>query len=436
MSFEDFVHTSNAIIGGVPLDRQFLSDVWKGAEGQLNRAVNQLLGLPESDLIREAGSADFSRYADDQGAVHGGNESSLEALDGFTSAELGRDAGYNSQQQLVEQQQGPLPSICELKDQMTLFVDNAVTGDLLATVVLTPEACGAMLCDAAEKASGKKLLISVGGKTLDKETSLQANGLSDGEHVKACIHRDIPDNMQCLRCQQFTANPSQKYLCSVCFREHGATYLDGQEEELLDAFLLALKGRYDGRSIDLESLADGALFCADIKLRVRCLELGKPITYDPDGVECKLIVKGPKELRRPWGLVDTAQFYVVSKADSRLLHEGTKQLQENHTRRLPEGWDPKFPHGLSLRDPGAAGPGSDDHNNPSTREAYKIDFSDCGSHSGIMKDTDFIEFYISKKAMYPLWKLIWGRSLPFGSPPARRDTVQEDYVLLDKLGAP
>lgn len=58
--FEDFVQNANMIMGGAPLDRKFLTGIWDGADKDLNRAINHLMGTDESKLIREgqAGQAD------------------------------------------------------------------------------------------------------------------------------------------------------------------------------------------------------------------------------------------------------------------------------------------------------------------------------------------------------------------------------------------
>lgn len=51
--FDSFCQQAQIILSGPPLDRQFLSGLWDGADKDLNRAINHLLGLPEEKVIRE-----------------------------------------------------------------------------------------------------------------------------------------------------------------------------------------------------------------------------------------------------------------------------------------------------------------------------------------------------------------------------------------------
>ncbi|CAJ1367055.1 unnamed protein product [Effrenium voratum] len=51
--FDSFVQQAQLILSGPPLDRQFLAGLWDGADKDLNRAINHLLGLPEENIVRE-----------------------------------------------------------------------------------------------------------------------------------------------------------------------------------------------------------------------------------------------------------------------------------------------------------------------------------------------------------------------------------------------
>jgi len=51
--FDSFCDQAQIILSGPPLDRQFLSGLWDGADKDLNRAINHLLGLPEDKVVRE-----------------------------------------------------------------------------------------------------------------------------------------------------------------------------------------------------------------------------------------------------------------------------------------------------------------------------------------------------------------------------------------------
>eukprot|EP00435_Cladocopium_sp_Y103_P008958 s3552_g2.t1 len=53
LSPENSTRKAQIILSGPPLDRQFLSGLWDGADKDLNRAINHLLGLPEDKVVRE-----------------------------------------------------------------------------------------------------------------------------------------------------------------------------------------------------------------------------------------------------------------------------------------------------------------------------------------------------------------------------------------------
>lgn len=50
--FESFCSQAQVILGGSPLDRHFLGTIWDGADKDLNRAINHLLGIDESKVVR------------------------------------------------------------------------------------------------------------------------------------------------------------------------------------------------------------------------------------------------------------------------------------------------------------------------------------------------------------------------------------------------
>jgi len=76
-----------------------------------------------------------------------------------------------------------------LEEQMTVIVDNALTGEFLAKVEVHPEAIGNTLRVAAEKVMGKSLKITASGAMLDEKVTLPVSGVSHNDHVFAVVRQ-------------------------------------------------------------------------------------------------------------------------------------------------------------------------------------------------------------------------------------------------------